>query len=74
MNAIFVKLNLTDAMDASVSRRVKAALHVYLAENGRRLNQPGRNAVTTGLVRGHQRGDAARARASAAFAARRRPP
>ena len=34
VNAIFVKLNLTDVMDASVSRRVKAALQ-YLAENGR---------------------------------------
>lgn len=33
VNAIFVKLNLTDAMDASVSRRVKAAL-LYLAERG----------------------------------------
>jgi DNA-binding NarL/FixJ family response regulator len=31
VNAIFLKLNLTDAMDASVSRRVKAAL-LYLAE------------------------------------------
>ena len=34
VNAILLKLNLTDAMDASVSRRVKAAL-LYLAENGR---------------------------------------
>jgi DNA-binding NarL/FixJ family response regulator len=33
VNAIFLKLNLTDAMDASVSRRVKAAL-LYLAESG----------------------------------------
>jgi DNA-binding NarL/FixJ family response regulator len=33
VNAIFLKLNLTDAMDASVSRRVKAAL-LYLAASG----------------------------------------
>jgi DNA-binding NarL/FixJ family response regulator len=33
VNAIFLKLKLTDAMDASVSRRVKAAL-MYLAEHG----------------------------------------
>lgn len=33
VNAIFLKLNLTDSMDANVSRRVKAAL-LYLAEHG----------------------------------------
>ena len=32
VNAIFLKLNLADARDASVSRRVKAAL-LYLAEH-----------------------------------------